>query len=860
MRMSKSNNHCTRISVGDSSAFDSFANTSNDDHHHSESITSNCNCTTDLSSPGPSGNYFSTLQLKGRKKDINCNCKCKSTSTLPRKLNKNNLKASKLSMSSPLLPLSAPFQVVLKKKDGTLGFTICKKDDGMFYIKSVINEPAINEPAISPGDKILRVNGIDVSSLSHSSAISFLRSLPDIVTLKLEPVIPEDVSLDLEQLNFYSTSRFDRLLDAHESIKCADPPSDRLNGNTSTFNRPSLQSNHDKMMMHSNQSHPVNNNLERKDYTQRFIDSNVSYANSDVLDDESSLSTVKPDHLDSSGSSSSLSDIFYTEENLSSSKSQKNHSTSSLKKQLRPEALKMISEKGNTDSLSRLRLRKQKSKNRLQNGSNSSLPSSQGTGTDHSKLQSPSPPDDGFTHSSNLNNEASGIFHEKSSHNVVSPDDVMLILPPEQFSDKLNLGHSNHGTINRHQSPFSLETVDTVDSCVSGQSVHSLNHCTEPVQVIHNASHLAHSIGNHTKIPGHLYLSVDKGHRDEQQQLTRDHIDAAGNGMKISPQSEVDKCFNSSPAARSAKFSDAKSTCVKSGESTAPNEEPVKLPEITSVSTRERKSPVCARKKVPDSSTGASAHSSTSLDIPGDDANATSIDLLLSSTGPTRSAPDSSASSSKFALSPNVDSVTTCTSAPSSSNKLTAPSTVAAPTTCSSSSSSTSSSFAADDAIPSLAKWRGANLVDHLYLAAIRDEQDSGFGDSVTPRHTLDKPLQLSRLINERLNEEEEMKSDFVIPTITEETVDVCLEKGWCSRLGIQLEDDPLNRLPRLTVVKSIVPNTIASVHGTIKKGWRLESVNDIPLEDKPVKEVVEFLRRIKGKLNFRFLAPVDNH
>ena len=90
------------------------------------------------------------------------------------------------------------FDVTLTKKDGSLGFTILKKEDGGLFVKEIIKEPAINEPLITPGDKILLVNGIDVSSLSHSGAISFLRGLPNTVTLRLEPALPfEDITKDV---------------------------------------------------------------------------------------------------------------------------------------------------------------------------------------------------------------------------------------------------------------------------------------------------------------------------------------------------------------------------------------------------------------------------------------------------------------------------------------------------------------------------------------------------------------------------------------------------------------------------------------------------------------------------------------
>ncbi|XP_074603155.1 E3 ubiquitin-protein ligase LNX-like [Brevipalpus obovatus] len=74
----------------------------------------------------------------------------------------------------------------LVKKDGSLGFTITQIDHEGFFVKELTKEPAILDPRISPSDKILRVNGAEVSSMSCSEVVTFLRSLPDEVHLTLE--------------------------------------------------------------------------------------------------------------------------------------------------------------------------------------------------------------------------------------------------------------------------------------------------------------------------------------------------------------------------------------------------------------------------------------------------------------------------------------------------------------------------------------------------------------------------------------------------------------------------------------------------------------------------------------------------
>jgi len=139
---------------------------------------------------------------------------------------------------------------------------------------------------------------------------------------------------------------------------------------------------------------------------------------------------------------------------------------------------------------------------------------------------------------------------------------------------------------------------------------------------------------------------------------------------------------------------------------------------------------------------------------------------------------------------------------------------------------------------PSLTKWRGTNLVDHIVQQSnhhrenrFLDEQDSGFGDSTPKATTLEKPL-------------------------TRSIVEVTLEKGWTSRLGIQLMDDPSSEPPICCVVKGIVPHTIAASDGRIKEGFKLLSVNDIALEGKPSKEVIDYIRKFKGKMKMKFLTP----
>lgn len=78
------------------------------------------------------------------------------------------------------------FEVELTKNARGFGFAIVKKDeDGKFYIKELIREPALTDGRLKAGDQILSVNDCDITSYSHSEAIEFLRAQPKTIKLFL---------------------------------------------------------------------------------------------------------------------------------------------------------------------------------------------------------------------------------------------------------------------------------------------------------------------------------------------------------------------------------------------------------------------------------------------------------------------------------------------------------------------------------------------------------------------------------------------------------------------------------------------------------------------------------------------------
>ncbi|XP_072403590.1 tyrosine-protein phosphatase non-receptor type 13 isoform X2 [Chiloscyllium punctatum] len=85
--------------------------------------------------------------------------------------------------------------VTLKKSEkGSLGFTVTKGDANIgSYIHDIIQDPAKSDGRLRPGDRLIMVNGVDITSMSHAEAVDFLRSIPDTVTLVIGRVleIPE---------------------------------------------------------------------------------------------------------------------------------------------------------------------------------------------------------------------------------------------------------------------------------------------------------------------------------------------------------------------------------------------------------------------------------------------------------------------------------------------------------------------------------------------------------------------------------------------------------------------------------------------------------------------------------------------
>lgn len=73
------------------------------------------------------------------------------------------------------------------KQQGSLGFTLQKEDEAVIghYVRALVREPATSDGRIRAGDKIIAVNDIQITNMTHEQAVIFLRQAPDTVKLRL---------------------------------------------------------------------------------------------------------------------------------------------------------------------------------------------------------------------------------------------------------------------------------------------------------------------------------------------------------------------------------------------------------------------------------------------------------------------------------------------------------------------------------------------------------------------------------------------------------------------------------------------------------------------------------------------------
>ncbi|NXN48138.1 PTN13 phosphatase, partial [Rhinoptilus africanus] len=82
-------------------------------------------------------------------------------------------------------------QVTMTKSEkGSLGFTVTKGNDSIgCYIHDIVQDPAKSDGRLRPGDRLIKVNDTDVTNMSHTDAVNFLRAAPKTVKLVLGRVL-----------------------------------------------------------------------------------------------------------------------------------------------------------------------------------------------------------------------------------------------------------------------------------------------------------------------------------------------------------------------------------------------------------------------------------------------------------------------------------------------------------------------------------------------------------------------------------------------------------------------------------------------------------------------------------------------
>lgn len=98
------------------------------------------------------------------------------------------------------------FEITLVKQQGSLGFTLQKEDDSVVghYVRALVRAPATTDGRIRPGDRIIAVNDIPITEMTHEEAVIFLRQSCDMVRLRLYRQ-PEPDSPTLSDINYKSS-------------------------------------------------------------------------------------------------------------------------------------------------------------------------------------------------------------------------------------------------------------------------------------------------------------------------------------------------------------------------------------------------------------------------------------------------------------------------------------------------------------------------------------------------------------------------------------------------------------------------------------------------------------------------------
>ncbi|XP_010147559.1 PREDICTED: tyrosine-protein phosphatase non-receptor type 13, partial [Eurypyga helias] len=118
-------------------------------------------------------------------------CYATPASDLTRHLGGMDSLLSQLEKNAEEYEPEAELRVTMTKSEkGSLGFTVTKGNDNVgCYIHDIVQDPAKSDGRLRPGDRLIKVNDIDVTNMSHTDAVNFLRAAPKTVRLVLGRVL-----------------------------------------------------------------------------------------------------------------------------------------------------------------------------------------------------------------------------------------------------------------------------------------------------------------------------------------------------------------------------------------------------------------------------------------------------------------------------------------------------------------------------------------------------------------------------------------------------------------------------------------------------------------------------------------------
>uniref|UniRef100_A0A8B9J0R5 Tyrosine-protein phosphatase non-receptor type 13 n=1 Tax=Amazona collaria TaxID=241587 RepID=A0A8B9J0R5_9PSIT len=116
---------------------------------------------------------------------------CRTVADVTTSILINDCYGTTASELTPHLGEEAELRVTMTKSEkGSLGFTVTKGSDNVgCYIHDIVQDPAKSDGRLRPGDRLIKVNDIDVTNMSHTDAVNFLRTAPKTVRLVLGRVL-----------------------------------------------------------------------------------------------------------------------------------------------------------------------------------------------------------------------------------------------------------------------------------------------------------------------------------------------------------------------------------------------------------------------------------------------------------------------------------------------------------------------------------------------------------------------------------------------------------------------------------------------------------------------------------------------